>query len=83
MNMEHWWKGTDRRKLKYLNKNLHQCHLSATNVKLQSELEPETLRSTFCDWPYEPQRKGIFRNYVMCGISRNFKSVVMLAMKRN
>jgi hypothetical protein len=24
--MEHWWNGTDRGKLKYLEKNLSQCH---------------------------------------------------------
>jgi hypothetical protein len=26
MNMEHWWNDTDRRKVKYSDKNLPQCH---------------------------------------------------------
>jgi hypothetical protein len=31
MKTEHWWKDSDKRKLKYLEKNLSQCHLSTTN----------------------------------------------------
>jgi len=40
------------RKQKYLNKNLHQFHLSITNIKWRWELKPEPLKSTFCNWPY-------------------------------
>jgi hypothetical protein len=29
--MEHWWNGTDRKKSKYLGKNLPQCHKIQTN----------------------------------------------------
>jgi hypothetical protein len=51
--MEHQYgalvEGTDRGERKYLNKNLHQCHLPVTNVKWQSELETEPLRLMICD----------------------------------
>jgi len=48
MNMERWWKGTDRRKQKYLNKILYQYPLTVMSVKLRYEIETFTLRSTFC-----------------------------------
>ena len=31
MNVEHWWNDTDREKLKFLEKNLFQCHCVPTN----------------------------------------------------
>jgi len=74
---------TDSGGRKYLNKKLHQCHLPETNVKWRSELEPEPLKLTICDWSYEPQCGGIFKNYVKCGINKFSSQWLVLAMKRN
>jgi hypothetical protein len=32
MNAAHWWNDTDREELKFLEKNLFQCHFVPTNI---------------------------------------------------
>ena len=46
MKTDHWWKGVDRVKRKFLNEKLSLvCNESQMD---QSDLEPETLVSTLC-----------------------------------